>query len=157
MMRVLLCALGVSMAVGVASAGATEVVGRVSVIDGDTIEIHGERIRLEGIDAFESAQTCVRASVEWRCGQQAALALDDLLGQHTVRCEGEKHDRYRRLLATCFVGAANVNAWMVKHGWALAYTKYSSVYVGEEATARNQGVGVWGSTFSAPWDYRHRD
>jgi len=157
MMRVLLCALGVSAAICIAPAGAAEVVGRASVIDGDTIEIHGERIRLEGIDAFESAQTCLRGSVEWRCGQQAALALDDLLDQHMVRCEGEKHDRYRRLLATCFVGTENINAWMVVHGWALAYTKYSSAYIEEEETAKGRGVGVWGSTFSAPWDYRHRD
>jgi endonuclease YncB( thermonuclease family) len=58
-----------------------DVTGRASVIDGDTIEIQGQRIRLHGIDAPESNQTCRRDSEVWRCGQQASLALADKIGQ----------------------------------------------------------------------------
>lgn len=42
--------------------------GTASVIDGDTIEVHGQRVRLFGIDAPESAQLCLAESEEWRCG-----------------------------------------------------------------------------------------
>ena len=50
---------------------------KATVIDGDTIEIHSTRIRLYGIDALESGQTCEEQRKVYRCGQQAALVLSD--------------------------------------------------------------------------------
>ena len=71
-------------AIGPASAQ-NLIVGVASVIDGDTIEIHGQRIRLFGIDAPESSQLCVRPTGErWRCGQQASFALADRIGRAAV-------------------------------------------------------------------------
>jgi endonuclease YncB( thermonuclease family) len=64
------------------------IVGVASVIDGDTIEIRGQRIRLFGIDAPESSQLCERTTAErWRCGQQASFALADRIGRATVKCD----------------------------------------------------------------------
>ncbi len=55
-----------------------DIVGRASVIDGDTIEIHGLRIRLHGVDAPEKGQPCFDAANQpYRCGQKAAMALDE--------------------------------------------------------------------------------
>ncbi len=59
-----------------------EIAGRASVIDGDTIEIRGERIRLYGIDTPESTQLCDLDGQPYRCGQQAALALADKIGEN---------------------------------------------------------------------------
>jgi hypothetical protein len=78
--------------------------GVATVIDGDTLEIHGQLIRLHGIDAPESGQSCERAGQHYRCGQQAALALADRIGQRTVRCEPQGQDRYQRVIAICRLG-----------------------------------------------------
>lgn len=135
---------------------AEPIMGRASVIDGDTIDIHGTRIRLEGIDAPESRQRCTgRVSrVEIRCGQRAAFHLADMLARHVVTCTESGRDRYKRVLARCEVDGKDVGAEMVRAGWALAYTRYSREYEPQEADARAAGVGIWSTEFVAPWDWR---
>ena len=55
-------ALAVSLFISMTAAkSAPSVQGTASVIDGDTIEIHGQRIRLDAIDAPESSQLCLDA------------------------------------------------------------------------------------------------
>jgi endonuclease YncB( thermonuclease family) len=131
-----------------------ELVGVASVSDGDTIEIHDQRIRLDGIDAPESSQLCVRAGAKERCGQAAALFLDDMIGKQTVRCETHDVDRYGRDISTCWRGDMNINEAMVTAGQAVAYQKYSRAYVEAEEEARAARLGIWATEFEMPWDYR---
>jgi endonuclease YncB( thermonuclease family) len=132
-----------------------EIAGVASVIDADTIEIHGQRIRLFGIDAPEGGQLCVRPNGErWRCGQRASLALADRIGRATVRCEPRDIDRYRRVVAVCFKGAEDLNRWMVANGWAVAFRRYSVDYVADEDTARRKQINMWSGDFEMPWDWR---
>jgi endonuclease YncB( thermonuclease family) len=135
---------------------AVDLVGRASVIDGDTIEIHGERVRILDIDAPESRQTCTRPDgVEWRCGQRAALALSDWIGRQTVACGTTGKDRYGRWLARCTVGGADMGEWLVKSGWALDYVEYSyGRYTTVEAEAKAAQRGLWSSNFQPPWEWR---
>lgn len=135
-------------------AGGEPITGVASVIDGDTIEIHGQRIRLHGVDAPESNQTCDFNGARQRCGQQAALALSDRIGRRTVSCEQRDRDRYGRLVAVCRVGGEDLSEWLVREGWALAYRKYSSDYVTDEREAENGKRGIWASTFVVPWEWR---
>ncbi|WP_114313566.1 thermonuclease family protein [Thermus caldifontis] len=132
------------------------IVGRVSVVDGDTLEIRGQRIRLWGIDAVESSQTCRRADGSlWPCGRRAAFALDDFLGQRTVRCQPKGRDRYSRVVAVCWVGEVEVNRWLVLQGWALDYTPYSrGAYLDAQEEARRNRRGIWQGDFTPPWGYR---
>ncbi len=136
-------------------AHAEPIVGRASVIDGDTLEIRGTRIRLQGVDAPESAQLCQdRAGKDYRCGQKAALALADWIGTANVSCEPQDKDRYGRTVAVCSKGGADLNAWLAENGHALAYREYSKAYVDEEAAASSAKVGIWAGTFTKPWDWR---
>ncbi|MCV2890671.1 thermonuclease family protein [Ruegeria aquimaris] len=128
-----------------------EVDGRASVIDGDTIEIRGIRIRLHGIDAPESGQSCHDAQDRiWRCGQKSALALADQIGRSVASCLVSDTDRYGRLIATCAADGRDLNAWMVAQGWAVAYRKYSHDYVAQERAAREAGLGIWQGRFTRP-------
>lgn len=131
--------------------------GRASVIDGDTIEIHGERIRLEGIDAPESRQSCGDGAQAFRCGRDAAFALSNLLGERTVRCAPTGRDRYQRTLARCYLGDQDLQAWLVTQGHALAFRRYSTDYISHEDQARAQRRGMWRAEIVvAPWDWRKR-
>ena len=139
------------------TAWAQTIIGVASVVDGDTIEIHGQRIRLHGIDAPESGQECTRRDgTSWRCGQEASLALAGRIGTATVRCEPHGHDRNRRIVAVCFQRGENLNRWMVTSGWAVAYRKYSLDYVADEEKAHRAGLRLWSGTFEMPWDRRLR-
>lgn len=131
-----------------------DVAGSASVIDGDTIEIHGQRIRLHGIDAPEGDQLCQVEAKSWRCGQQASLALDAKIAQRPVSCKQKDLDRYHRIVAVCFAGSEDLNAWMVAEGWALAYRQYSTDYVGQERAASAAHKGIWRGSFVPPWEWR---
>ena len=95
------------------AANADTIAGRAAVIDADTLEIHGERIRILDIDAPVSRQTCEdEDGAPWRCGQQAALALSDWIAQQPVTCDTTKRDRYKRWLARCSVGGVDLAEWL---------------------------------------------
>jgi endonuclease YncB( thermonuclease family) len=130
--------------------------GRASVIDGDTLEVQGVRIRLWGVDAVESSQTCLDTQGRpWPCGRRAAFALSDYLGQRTVSCTRRDTDRYDRMVAVCSVGGVEINRWLVEQGWALAYVRYGgSVYLNTQQQAQALKRGIWQGRFTPPWEYR---
>jgi endonuclease YncB( thermonuclease family) len=129
--------------------------GTASVVDADTLEIRGERIRLVGVDAPESGQKCRDASTKFiRCGTIAANALDKWIGGQPVTCDVEGKDHYGRLLAACRVRGQSIQDWLVSNGHAVAYRSYSSVYVPAELKARKAKAGVWSGEFVMPWDWR---
>lgn len=130
--------------------------GRATVIDGDTLEVRGQRFRLHGVDAPEAGQTCRKDGRRWRCGQEAALRLADRIGSRNVLCEERDRDRYERIVAVCHVDGEDLNAWLVRHGWALAYRSYSRDYIDEEEQARAARAGLHAGTFVAPWTYRQQ-
>ncbi|MGY4592287.1 endonuclease YncB(thermonuclease family) [Bradyrhizobium sp. GM22.5] len=105
---------------------ADDFVGQASVIDGDTLEIHGVRIRLWGIDAPESSQLCRGDdSLQYRCGAQAANDLDAFIGRSAVNCVPVSLDPYGRTVATCSVAGKDLGGWLVRNGLALDWPQYS--------------------------------
>ncbi len=142
-------------AVVVASPADADITGPARVVDGDTIVIAGERIRLHGIDAPELKQTCTTSkSKEQLCGQLAKQSLEKLVQGQDVTCKGNQRDRYKRLIAVCYVGPFDINETMVADGWALAYRKYSKDYVRAEIFAKSRREGMWRTEFVPPWEWR---
>ena len=147
--------VSLSLLAGAAIPHAADLTGKPRIVDGDTIWIGDTRIRLHGIDSPESKQTCKKADGrEYRCGEIATFALAEIIETHWITCKGETTDRYKRRISVCYVGLYDINAEMVRRGWALAYRRYSSDYVDEEAEAKSRGVGMWAGEFVAPWVWR---
>ena len=136
-----------------AEAADNAISGRPVVVDGDTLRIGDERIRLHGIDAPEMDQTCGSTDI-WHCGKQAREALKDHIAGRSVTCTGDSRDRYGRFIGVCRVGGEDLNAWMVREGWAMAYRKYSTDYVEEEQEAAARGLNMWTGEFVPPWEWR---
>jgi endonuclease YncB( thermonuclease family) len=133
---------------------AAEITGRAKVVDGDSLEIGTDHVRLFGIDAPEGRQDCRRNGQAWRCGEDAAAKLRSLVQGATLRCTPRDTDEYGRSVSVCRNGSTDINAEMVRAGLALAYRRYSNDYVDEENEARNAKRGLWAGEFTAPWDYR---
>lgn len=131
--------------------------GVARVIDGDTIDIQGVRIRLNGIDAPETKQHCVaNDSSNYRCGLQATEALISLIGSNVVRCDQTGTDRNGRVIGRCAIGSLDIGGWMVEHGWAVAYRRFSLAYVDQENRARALKSGIWAGSFTSPEDWRRQ-
>ena len=153
-MRPLLAATLMLLALVVSSPAYARIVGPATVTDGDSIRVSGSRIRLFGIDAPESKQTCVASGQRWRCGRSATSALRKVIAGRPVVCTERDRDRYGRIVAVCRAGGEDINAWMVAQGMAVAYTKYSRAYVGQQRSAKAARRGLWRGDFVAPWDWR---
>ena len=129
--------------------------GKVVVTDGDTLKAKKIKIRLHGIDAPESKQTCIANNKKpYPCGYRSTLFLKSLIVDNTVYCKGEQKDRYRRLIAVCYSGKVNLNSKMVEEGWAIAYRYYSNDYIFEEEIAKKNKKGIWQGDFIEPYAWR---
>ncbi len=131
-----------------------EIVGRATVVDGDTLRIAGPPVRLFGVDAPELGQTCTEAGRQTACGVRARVWLQARVGRREIRCEREDVDRYGRVVATCRVDGRDLGRDMVAAGWAVAFTRYSVRYLPQELTARAARRGLWAMRFTRPADYR---
>ena len=133
-----------------------DLIGHATIIDGDTLEIHGTRIRLWGIDAPESDQLCRNDdSEQYRCGQKAANDLDALIARRPVECVEVDRDRYGRVVAVCTVAGVDLAEWLVNNGLALNWPQYSKgAYAAAQSEAKRTSLGMWGGRLVKPWRYR---
>ena len=130
--------------------------GYAKIIDGDTIHINKNKIRLHGIDAPETNQKCFIDFKKWDCGKNSTLYLKKLISKKIVQCKIKGKDNYERLIGICFVNKKNLNKLMVINGWAIAYTYYSKDYINEEYIAKKNKRGLWKGSFEEPYLFRKR-
>ncbi|MCZ2328296.1 thermonuclease family protein [Bartonella sp. F02] len=125
--------------------------GHALVVDGDSIIISSIMIRLLGIDAPELHQSCGTSKKRYPCGLKAKKHLEKLIARKPVTCYWNKKDKYHRILATCKTEQINnINATMVRDGWAISYYDYRK----EERKAKKQKKGIWQSSFQKPQEWR---
>jgi endonuclease YncB( thermonuclease family) len=129
--------------------------GPARLIDGDTIEVGGDPVRLHGIDAPESGQSCTDGGgSRWSCGEEAEDALERMIAGRRVTCEGEDRDGYGRLIAVCRTADGELNRRMVLDGMAVPFTRYSDDYLAEGIEAQKAGRGLHAGAFQLPEDFR---
>jgi endonuclease YncB( thermonuclease family) len=128
--------------------------GAFRVVDGDSLDLGGRKLRLRAIDAPELSQICLRDGLSWPCGAESREALKTWVASGAIVCSGVREDKYRRLLVDCVAGAEDVNGAMVRSGMAVAFGGYRS----EEEEARQARRGVWAGEFERPsqWRKGHR-
>ncbi len=136
---------------------AESVAGHARLLDGDTIEISGQVVRLHGIDAPETSQRCFDSrNHDYACGVEALDGLRTLIGKAQVTCTGDEHDRYGRLIATCTARGRSLNRTMVARGHAVAFRRFTDRYLAEELEAFKAGRGIWRGQFERPYLERER-
>lgn len=129
-------------------------IGLAVAIDGDTLRIDGQRIRLHGIDAPESRQECRIEQRPYPCGREATAYLAALIAGGTVSCTERDRDRHRRVVAVCTVDGRDIAAVLVEAGQAVAFTRYSNDYLPHQERAQAARAGLWRGEFAMPWDWR---
>ena len=132
------------------------IIGKAKIIDGDTIHINQNKIRLHGIDAPERNQQCTYRSKKWLCGKQSTLELKKIINNQIIKCQTLDVDKYKRYVANCYINNLNINQIMVQKGWAIAYRFYSKDYVDDENYARENKFGIWKGEFEYPYKFRKK-
>ncbi len=126
----------------------------IKITDGDTIKINGEKIRFSGIDTPELKQICTKDGKKILCGLNAKKILVEKIENNKVTCIKEGKDRYKRILAECFVNNESLSSYLVRSGYAFAYRKYSKKFISDEEYAKSNKIGMWSMEFEFPWDFR---
>ena len=139
--------------------------GLAKVIDGDTIKILNQKIRLFGIDAPEMKQKCKKPFIsisfltlnkEYDCGVVSTIKLKKKIINKEISCLINNKDKYGRFIGECFYKNININGWMVENGYAIAYLKYSKKFLMLENLAKNNKKGIWQGKFEKPWNWRKK-
>ena len=156
----------ITLLVLISNSIAEEISGIPKVVDGDTVHIDNYKFRLEGIDAPEMRQQCKKESFkisffigftfykDYSCGRVSKEKLITKIDTTEIKCISSSKDRYKRYIATCYKGKTNLNQWMVRNGFAIAYRRYSKKYVPDEEFAKENKLGLWKGKFMEPEKWR---
>ena len=134
-----------------------DITGFPTVIDADTIRINKFKIRLEGIDAPELKQVCMKNNQRYFCGKVSKIKLQEKIGKKKVSCILTSKDKYSRYLGVCYLERINLNKWLVRYGYAIAYRRYSKEYVKDEKFAKDNSLGLWSGSFIQPEKWRKKN
>jgi endonuclease YncB( thermonuclease family) len=134
---------------------AVEFVGKVRIVDGDTLDVGQTRVRLHGIDAPERGQPCTTLGGQnWSCGEWVTRQVRDRFNGAQAQCTKVDTDRYGRVVARCSVQGQDIGQTLVRDGIAFAYRKYAWDYVADEIAAQAADRGIHDFQMQSPARYR---
>tara|TARA_B100000963_G_scaffold357236_1_gene378922 strand:+ start:885 stop:1364 length:480 start_codon:yes stop_codon:yes gene_type:complete len=141
---------------------ANEISGIPKIIDGDSIKIKQQNIRLIFIDAPELKQYCENSKEKlYSCGFSAKKNLLKMIDNKNLNCKYFSKDKYNRILAECFLPEKkdSINYQMVKNGWAIVYRRYSfpNNFDLAENYAKKFKLGIWQGKFITPELWRRKN
>lgn len=128
--------------------------GTVRVIDADTIDVGGTRVRLFGIDAPEMGQPCAADGRQWDCGAWTRDAVRNRYEGAFASCEARDTDRYGRIVAQCRVDGEDMGQAIVYSGLAWAFRRYADTYDLDEKAAAIAERGLWAVDVQMPSEFR---
>lgn len=120
--------------------------GPARVVDGDTLKLDGQRIRLQGMDAPELGQSCQRDGKAWPCGTTARFALAEMVQRGEVFCTASGQDAYGRALARCTVDGVDIAEELVRQGSPSPMAAMAMRRPKPQARAARRGM--WAGTFN---------
>lgn len=126
----------------------------VRVIDGDSLQVNGHVVDLVGIDAPELGQLCDHLGVQWHCGLIAGLELRKrvALGTGEVQCYVPGPAPAPR--ADCSIGSEDLGEAQLQSGLAVVTDDARPIARLLAHRAEEAGIGIWGSSFDLPADWR---
>ena len=128
--------------------------GLAFAIDGRTLQIDGQPVRLWGIDAPDVRQWCEQDDWPYPCGAAAWTHLSILVVGKTTRCTERMRDRWGRIVAVCTVEGLDLGAAMIEAGHAVADVRQGADYLPQQQRAEAARIGLWDGSFDRPWDWR---
>ena len=102
----------------------------------------------------EIKQICEKDNTKIQCGVIAKSVLKNKIADKIPECIVKDKDRYQRLIAECFVGKESLSRFMVREGYAVAYSQYSKDFIDDEKYAKENKLGIWSMNFQVPSEYR---
>lgn len=155
MNRIAAGCLGLALLAPAPPAAAEEIAGRARVVDSNTIEIGGRRVRLLGVDAPDLNQICpTKKGEDYPCGRVSAQTLVALVKDGPLTCVGDAVDAAGRLVARCAIRGFDVGEQYVMTGRAFADPETGADYRRAEGTAEKLREGMWRGVFQKPWEWR---
>ncbi|WP_345771169.1 thermonuclease family protein [Brucella intermedia] len=158
--------ISATFALIVGTAGAEQrsatISGTARVIDGDTISIRQQRVRIAGIDTCEMGQYGILNDKAWPCGLVARSHLRQLVDGKHITCRIVDIDRYKRSVGQCFIEDTDIGLIMVRTGQAEVMLYYLprdhgigvAEYKHAENYARERLMGIWAADVESPQKYR---
>lgn len=135
-----------------APARAEILLGVATVIDGATLEIDGQTLRLLDIEVPALPQLCKDAAgADYACGQRSSQSLAELLKRRQVTCDWSNLDAQGRRLARCSAAGQDAGLWLVGQGWAVPDRNCKcETYRAAADHAKAQKLGLWAGRFEMP-------